>query len=128
MKQEEMIVKIISEVSHFVLSGDPSRMVISLHKEKGGIHLAIFDDIKRTDKEIEELKRIISIGQRPELSGYYGNLAGNNLLGEARLDIIGWQVKYIDINPTNDGLKIDIWIGSEEFDKDKFTIPEFKDK
>ncbi|MFN3410583.1 MAG: hypothetical protein ACK4YF_00285 [Exilispira sp.] len=126
MKQEEMIVKIISEVSHFVLSGDPTRMVISLHKEKGGIHLAIFDDIKRSDKEIEEIKRIISVGQRPELSGYYGNLAGNNLLGEARLDLIGWQVKYIDVNKIRDGLKIDIWIGSEEFDKDKFTIPDNK--
>jgi len=124
MKQEEIIVKIISEISHFILSNDPSRMVISLHKEKGGIHLAIFDDIKRTDKELQDIKRIISIGQRPELSGYYGNLAGNNLLGEARLDLIGWQVKYMDINPTSDGLKIDIWIGSDEFDKDKFNIPE----
>lgn len=126
MKQEEMIVKIISEVSHFVLSGDPTRMVISLHKEKGGIHLAILDDIERSDKEIEEIKRIISVGQRPELSGYYGNLTGNNLLGEARLDLIGWQVKYIDVNKIRDGLKIDIWIGSEEFDKDKFTMPDNK--
>lgn len=126
MQKEEMIVKIISEVSHFILQEDPTRMVISLHKEKDGIHLAIFDDTKRTKKDIEKLKRLISIGQRPELSGYYGNLAGNNLLGEARLDLIGWQVKFIDLNETNDGLKIDIWIGSEDFDKDKFTIPDNK--
>ncbi|MEJ5273168.1 MAG: hypothetical protein WH035_03485 [Spirochaetota bacterium] len=123
MKQVEMIVKIISEVAHFILQEDPNRMVISLHKEKDGIHLAILDDKKRSKKEIENLKRTISIGQRPELSGYYGNLAGNNLLGEARLDLIGWQVKYIDLSETRDGLKIDIWIGSEEFDKDKFNIP-----
>ncbi|HPC38244.1 MAG TPA: hypothetical protein PLF21_02920 [Exilispira sp.] len=123
MKQVEMIVKIISEVAHFILQEDPNRMVISLHKEKDGIHLAILDDKKRSKKEIENLKRTISIGQRPELSGYYGNLAGNNLLGEARLDLIGWQVKYIDLNETRDGLKIDIWVGSEDFDKDKFNIP-----
>lgn len=121
--QIEMIVKIISEVAHFILQEEPNRMIISLHKEKDGIHLAILDDKKRTDKEIEELKRIISIGQRPELSGYYGNLTGVNLLGEARLDLIGWQVKFIDVNPTKDGLKIDIWIGSEDFEKDKFNIP-----
>ncbi len=124
MKQIEMIVKIISEVAHFVLQDDPNRMVISLHKEKDGIHLAIFDDKKRTKKEIEDIKRLISIGQRPELSGYYGNLAGNNLLGEARLELIGWQVKYIDVNQTDEGLKIDIWVGSEEFKKDKFTMPD----
>lgn len=124
MKQVEMIVKIISEVAHFVLQDDPNRMVISLHKEKDGIHLAIFDDKKRTKKEIEDIKRLISIGQRPELSGYYGNLAGNNLLGEARLELIGWQVKYIDVNQTDEGLKIDIWVGSEEFEKDKFTMPD----
>lgn len=123
MKQVEMIVKIISEVAHFILQEDPNRMVISLHKEKGGIHLAILDDKKRSKKEIENLKRTISIGQRPELSGYYGNLAGNNLLGEARLDLIGWQVKFIDLNETRDGLKIDIWVGSEDFDNDKFNIP-----
>lgn len=123
MKIEETIVKIISEVSHFILSSDPNRMVISLHKEKDGIHLAVFDDNKRSPKEIEQIKRSISIGQRPELSGYYGTLTGNNLLGEARLDLIGWQVKFIDVNQTNDGLQIDIWIGSEEFDKDKFSIP-----
>jgi hypothetical protein len=124
MQQEEMIVKIISEVSHFILQEDPNRMVISLHKEKDGIHLAILDDKKRSKKEIEKIKRSISIGQRPELSGYYGNLTGNNLLGVARLDIIGWQVKFIDVNETNDGLKIDIWIGSADFDKAKFTIPD----
>jgi hypothetical protein len=124
MKQEEMIIKIISEVAHFILQKDPSKMVISLHKEKEGIHLAIFDNVVRTEDEIKKIKNRISVGQKPELSSYYGNLAGNDLLGEARLDLIGWQVKFIDVINRGNGIQIDIWIGSENFERNKFTIPD----
>jgi len=45
------------------------------------------------------------------------------LLGRVILDLVGWRVKYIDASATSDGIKIDIWIGSQDFDQDKFTIP-----
>ena len=41
MRRRELITHIISEISSYVLEGDPMRMVISLHQEEDGLHLSI---------------------------------------------------------------------------------------
>jgi hypothetical protein len=51
-------------------------------------------------------------------------MAGSDLVGSARLNLIGWQVKHADVTRTGNGTKIDLWLGSDRFDSSRFTIPE----
>jgi hypothetical protein len=53
-------------------------------------------------------------------------MAGSDLIGAARLNLIGWQIKHSDVNRTNEGTKIDLWLGSDRFDSRKFDIPKKK--
>ncbi|MCX8058610.1 MAG: hypothetical protein N3A58_04255 [Spirochaetes bacterium] len=124
MKNQELISQIVSEILHFLLSFDPKNIVISVHQEKDGVHICIIDDLKRSKEEIEKIKNSLYAEYRPEVAGYYGNLIGYDLLGKTNLSLLGWDVKYINFEDTKkDGIKIDIWIGSSEFDPKKFTIP-----
>jgi len=123
MNRRDFILHLISELSHFVLDADPTRMVISLHQEAHGFHLAIIDDTERDEQELNGIRLALNKSQRPELAGYYGSMAGYDLLGEARLDLIGWQIKHADVSSTGKGTRIDLWLGSDEFDPTDFTIP-----
>lgn len=122
MKRTEFLLHLISEVAHYILDAEPMRMVISLHQEEDGLHLAVFDDNPRTDTELESIRASLKNPDRPELAGYYGSLAGFDMLGAARLDLIGWQVKAATISRTDNGTRIDLWLGGDRFDPDRFSI------
>ena len=121
--KKEYILHLISEISNYILETDPSRMVISLHQESDGLHLAVLDDQERSDEEIEVISKALNTGARPELSEYYGSTGGADLVGAARLNLIGWQIKHADVSRIDKGTKIDLWIGSDRFDSSKFNIP-----
>ncbi len=98
-------------------------MVISLHQEEDGIHLAVIDDRARSDGEIKAIEQALNTARRPELAGYYGQMAGHDLLGSARLNLVGWQIKHADVlrNPGG-GVMLNLWIGGESFEYAKFSI------
>ncbi len=124
MKRRDFILHLIGEISSYILEGDPSRMVISLHQEKDGLHLCIIDDSEHSDKEIEKMNKALNSRKRPELAGYYGAMTGQDLLGSSRLNLLGWQLKHCDVNRTGSGIKIDLWLGGDSFDSRQFTIPD----
>jgi hypothetical protein len=98
-------------------------MVISLHQEKDGLHLSIMDDTVRTDDAMASIHKALNTAVRPELAEYYGSMAGSDLIGSARLNLIGWQVKHADVTRINKGTKIDLWLGSDRFDSRNFSMP-----
>lgn len=123
MKRREFLVHLISEVSSFVLQGNPRKMVVSLHQEEDGIHLAVIDDKPRTETEVKDIERSLNAARRPELAGYYGEMAGHDLLGSARLNLVGWQIKHADVLRTPDGgIMLNLWIGGEGFEFQKFSL------
>lgn len=124
MKRKDIILNLLSEMSSYILEGDPQRMVISLHQEESGLHLCILDSNIHSDEEIEKLEKVLNSQKRPELAGYYGAMTGHDLLGNSRMDLLGWQVKHADVSKTDSGIKIDLWMGGEEFQSEHFTIPE----
>jgi len=123
MKTKEYVMHLLSQVSNYVLESHPTRMVISLHQEEDGLHLSILDDTKRDDEEIAEMEKAMNSSYRPELADYWA-MSGSDLIGAARLNLIGWQVKHADVIRTAEGTKIDLWIGSDRFDSSRFSIPE----
>ena len=126
MKRKDLILKLIGEMTSYVLDKDPMRMVISLHQEEDGLHLAIIDDSPRTDEEMADLERTLNSRKRPELAAYYGAMTGHDLLGSSRLDLMGWQIKHSDVTRMGEGTKIDLWLGGDRFDSRNFTIPKNK--
>lgn len=123
MKRKEYLVHLISEVSSFILQGNPHKMVVSLHQEADGIHLAVIDDRPRTEAEIMDIERSLNAARRPELAGYYGEMAGHDLLGSARLNLVGWQTKHADVTRTPEGgAMMNLWIGGEGFEYAKFNL------
>jgi hypothetical protein len=126
MKRKDLILKLIGEMTSYILDKDPMRMVISLHQEEDGLHLAIIDDSPRTDEEMADLERTLNSRKRPELAAYYGAMTGHDLLGSSRLDLMGWQIKHSDVTRMGEGTKIDLWLGGDRFDSRNFTIPKNK--
>lgn len=126
MKRTDLLLHLISEISHYILDGDPNRMVVSLHQEEDGLHLAVFDDNSRNDEELEAIRGALKNPDRPELAGYYSSMAGYDMLGSARLDLVGWQIKAATVGRTNNGTQIDIWMGGDRFDPEKFSINDQK--
>jgi hypothetical protein len=122
MNRKDFVLHLIGEVAHYILDAEPMRMVISLHQEEDGLHLAILDDTKRDASELKAIRDSLNSAKRPELAGYYGSMAGYDMLGSARLNIIGWQVKGADVNSTDSGTKIDLWLGGDRFDPTNFSI------
>ncbi len=61
---------------------------------------------------------------RPELADYYGAMAGSTLNIDARLKLIGWQVKHATVSNSESGIKIDLWLGSDAFNPQDFTVEE----
>ncbi len=123
MRRQDIILNLLSEMSSYILSGDPQRMVISLHQEESGLHLCILDSNDHSDEEVERLEKTLNSQKRPELAGYYGAMTGHDLLGSSRMDLLGWQVKHADVSKTDSGIKIDLWMGGDEFESQKFSIP-----
>jgi len=124
MRRKDIILHLLSELSSYILEGDPQRMVISLHQEESGLHLCILDSNEHSDEEIIKIERALNSKKRPELAGYYGAMTGHDLLGSSRLDLLGWQVKHSDVSKTDSGIKIDLWMGGEEFQSEHFSIPD----
>ncbi len=123
MNRREFILQLIAEVAHYILDADPMRMVISLHQEEDGLHVAVLDTVKRSETELTAIRESLNDNKRPELAGYYGSLAGYDSLGSARLNLIGWQVKGADVSSSESGTKIDLWLGGDRFDPASFSIP-----
>jgi hypothetical protein len=126
MKAKEYIAQLVAEMSNFVLDAQPTRMAISLHQEEDGLHLSVMDSTVRKDSELEAIARDLNPSRRPEMAEYYGRMAGHDLVGAARLHLIGWQVKKADVRRIEGGTKIDIWLGSERFDSTKFSLTDKK--
>ncbi len=124
MKRKDFILHLIGEISSYILQGEPMRMVISLHQEEDGMHLAILDDNNHTDEEVVKIEKALNSRKRPELAGYYGAMTGHDLLGSSQLDLLGWQIKFADVGRTDSGIKIDLWLGGKKFESDRFNIPE----
>jgi hypothetical protein len=124
MNRREFVGQLIAEIAHFILDADPMRMVISVHQETDGLHLAVIDTVCRSEEELETIRASLNEARRPELAGYYGALAGYDSLGSARLSLIGWQVKGADVTSTDGGTKIDLWLGGDRFDSSSFSIPD----
>jgi len=123
MKRKEYLGRLIGEVTNFLLEGNPRRMVCSLHQEADGAHLSFFDDQKRTEQEIEKIYQSLNLKQsRPELAEYYGMMAGHDITWDARLKLIGWQIKHATVENSDSGLRIDLWLGSEAFNPEQFSI------
>lgn len=122
MNRREFVLHLIGEVAHYILDADPMRMVISLHQEEDGLHLAILDNVERDESELNTIRASLNNARRPELAGYYGSMAGYDSLGSARLNLIGWQVKGADVNSSSSGTKIDLWLGGDRFDPASFSI------
>jgi len=122
MNKKEYIMHLLAEMSNYILESKPNRMVISLHQEADGLHLAVLDDTKRSDEELRLISVALNTASRPELADYYGSMAGGDLIGAARLQLIGWQVKQADVNRIAEGTKIDLWLGSDRFEPAKFNL------
>ncbi|MDC7233365.1 MAG: hypothetical protein PQJ58_09030 [Spirochaetales bacterium] len=124
MKRKDLILNLIGEISNYLLDENPMRLVVSLHQEEDGLHLCILDDNKHTEEEVETMRKALNSRKRPELAEYYGAMTGHDMLGSARLDLLGWQIKHSDVTQSDSGIKIDLWFGGERFQSDKFTIPD----
>jgi hypothetical protein len=123
MKRKEILGRLIGELTHFILEGNPLRMVVSLHQEDDGAHISIFDDKPRTEKELAQIRDSLNPkSHRPELAEYYGMMAGHDMAWGARLKLIGWQIKQASVSNSDSGVQIDLWLGSDAFSPDKFTI------
>jgi len=129
MKRHELYVQLISELANYLLHGNPKKMVISMHLEPDGFHIAAIDDRPRTEKELSEIEHSLMLHQRPELASYYGTMIGHDLLGSARLELIGFQIKGVKIERIPEGgVMINLWIGNEGFDPAMFSINEVPGK
>jgi len=124
MNRKDFLLHLIGEMAHYVLDTDPGRLVISLHQEADGVHLAVIDSVKRSEAELDSIRAALNNARRPELAGYYGSMAGYDSLGSARLNLIGWQVKGADVKATDSGTKIDLWLGGDRFNPEHFSISE----
>ena len=122
MQTKEYVMHLLAEISNFVLEDRPTRMVISLHQEPDWLHLSAMDTTVRSEAELENIRRALNTSMRPELSEYYGHMAGSDLVGAARLNLIGWQVKKADVERIEGGTKIDLWLGSDRCDSAKFSL------
>ncbi|ADY14748.1 hypothetical protein [Sphaerochaeta globosa] len=123
MKRKEFLGRLIGEVSNFLLEGNPLRLVVSLHQEDDGAHISFFDDKPRSEEEIQRIYNSLNPPKnRPELAEYYGLMAGSDMAWDARLKLIGWQIKHASVDNSDSGLRIDLWLGSDAFNPENFTL------
>ncbi len=123
MKRKEFLGRLIGEVTNFLLEGNPLRLVVSLHQEDDGAHISFFDDQMRSEEEIKRIYNSLNPQKsRPELAEYYGLMAGHDMAWDARLKLIGWQIKHASVDNSDSGLRIDLWLGSDAFNPENFTL------
>ncbi len=123
MKRKEFLGRLIGEVTNFLLEGNPLRLVVSLHQEDDGAHISFFDDRPRSQEEIQRIYNSLNPQKsRPELAEYYGLMAGHDMAWDARLKLIGWQIKHASVDNSDSGLRIDLWLGSDAFNPENFTL------
>lgn len=123
MKRKDFIGHLIGELTNFMLETNPLRLVVSLHQEEDGAHISFFDDIPRSEKELEQIRKALNpTTQRPELAQYYGQMVSNDMTWGARLKLIGWQIKQATVSNSDSGLQIDLWLGSDAFNPAQFTL------
>ena len=123
MKRKEFLGRLIGEVTNFLLEGNPLRPVVSLHQEDDGAHISFFDDRPRSEEEIQRIYNSLNPQKsRPELAEYYGLMAGHDMAWDARLKLIGWQIKHASVDNSDSGLRIDLWLGSDAFNPENFTL------
>lgn len=126
MKRRKFLSRLIGEVTGFLLESDPLRLVVSLHQEEDGAHITFFDDHKRSPDEIKRITEALNPKKvRPELADYYGAMAGSTLNIASQLKLIGWQVKHATVSNSDSGIKIDLWLGSDAFNPQNFTVEEY---
>ncbi len=123
MKRKEFLLQLIGELSNYLLEGMPRRVVLSVHQEADGIHISAMDDTPHSDQEVEVITHALQGEKRPELSGYYGHMIGHDLFSPARLELLGLQVKHGEVNRSENGIRIDILLGGEQFDSSNFELP-----
>ena len=121
MKNKDYLLHLLAELSNYILEDNPSRMDISLHQGSDGLHLSVLDDNPRSEKDLEAIRAALNTTERPELAEYYGSMGGSDLLGHARLNLIGWQVKRADVERTPNGTRINLSLGSDQFDTTHFA-------
>ena len=124
MKNKEYVMHVTSELLNFFLEDYPRNMNINLHQEDSGLHIGIIDSNQRSADELKAIDAALNTTARPELAEYYGTMGGSDLLGKARLNIFGWQVKYAHVSHSAQGTHLDLWLGSDDFDESLFEIPE----
>ncbi|NMA22995.1 MAG: hypothetical protein GX938_05760 [Spirochaetales bacterium] len=125
MKRKEFLGRLIGEMTSFLLQNNPLRLVISLHQEDDGAHITFFDDHQRTEAQVAKIREALNPKKvRPELAEYYGAMAGSTLNIDARLKLIGWQIKHATVSNSKSGIKIDLWLGSDAFNPKDFTVEE----
>ena len=123
MKRKDFLGRLIGEVTNFLLEGNPLRLVVSLHQEDDGAHISFFDDRPRSEEEIQRIYNSLNPQKsRPELAEYYGLMAGHDMAWDARLKLIGWQIKHASVDNSDSGLRIDLWLGSDAFNPENFTL------
>ena len=122
-QRNELALHLIGEVGHYILEANPHHMAISLQLEDDGFHLTILDDVERDDEEIQEINESLHRTNRPELAGYYGSMAGLEMLGHARLNLVGWQIHHGEVRKTETGTRIDLVLGNENFDLSSSPFP-----
>lgn len=83
----------------------------------------MLDGVKRSDDGQASMTKTLNAWDRPELAEYYGTMAGSHLVGHARLNIIGWQVKKADVSRTDTGTRVDLWLGGDRFDSSRYSFP-----
>jgi hypothetical protein len=123
VNKKEFLLHLIGEMSNFFLEGNPAKMVISLHKEPDGLHLR-FSTI--TNGPPKSWIWYDPPQQQPKTGtgGYYGNLAGFDFLGGARLDLVGLADQTRGCGSIDRGTRIDLWLGGSGFDPTNFSIPD----
>ncbi len=123
MKRKEILGRLIGELTNYMLETNPLRLVISLHQEEDGAHISFFDDRPRSESELEQIRKSLNPkAPRPELAQYYGMMAGHDMTWGARLKLIGWQIKHASVSNSDSGLQIDLWLGSDAFKPENFTL------
>lgn len=126
-RRKEFLGRLIGEMTNFLLDGDPLMLVVSLHQEQDGAHISFFDDKIRTEEELKKINDALNPKHsRPELAGYYGSMAGHNMAWSGRLNLIGWQIKGASVKNSSTGIHIDLWLGSDDFVAEQFTINKHK--
>lgn len=115
MKNKEYVMHLLAEINNYVLERHPGHMSLVLDQDDEGLHLEVRDDIFRSSEEIEKMHKALNSTVRPELAEYYGAMGGSDLIGAARLNLLGWQIKKAEVSSSEAGTVINLWLGSERY-------------